>query len=368
MLFVSILLHLLFAVGATYFIVQRFQAKRPVTFQAGNPSASSRALEYKVQMAKKQQTMSAPKQAKRIATTGLSKVTIPEPPTVQVDAKEIVPNRMSGMGGVGNGPSSGSPGGGGSGQGQIMPLFGMKSPGTGALVGTFYDLKQDKDGKPTNMTDEYYSAVVGEYVRGGFNDAVLDKFYKSPTPLYSAQIFIPTIDANEGPKSFRLQGKVKPSYWLIHYKGRVIPPESGTYHFVGVGDDCLLVRFNGQVVLDHGSINSSGVSSQKSYTYEMAKDRETGKAWYAARGHGVGPAVEVTPENSYPIDILIGEMPGVDFRAQVMIEKEGVEYRKDRAGNPILPVFRLAPSNLPTPGRDAVPPVDREGPIWKAAK
>ena len=34
-LFVSIVAHLLFGVGATYFIVQRIQAKRKVTFQAG---------------------------------------------------------------------------------------------------------------------------------------------------------------------------------------------------------------------------------------------------------------------------------------------------------------------------------------------
>ncbi|MGH8047203.1 MAG: hypothetical protein ACREKL_08150 [Chthoniobacterales bacterium] len=369
MLVVSIALHLLFALGATYFIVQRFQAKRPVTFQGGAPNPSARPLEHKVQMARKQQTMSAPKQAKRIATTALAKVTLPDMPTIPVPSTELNPNKMAGVGGQGMATSGGGAvgGGAGSGTGTIVPLFGMKSPGTGALVGTFYDLKQDKDGKRVDMNENAYKATISEYVLGGFNESVLEKFYKGPTPLYAPQIFIPTIDAGLAPRSFHLAG-VKPGMWLIHYKGRVIPPESGTYHFVGVGDDYLLVRFNGKIVLEHGSVHVSDINSQVKYFYDIPRDSATGKDWYSKTGHAVGYSVEASADTSYPIDIIIGEMPGIDFRAQVMIMKEGVDYKKDERGNPIVPVFRLAPSSLPTPKSAAVPPVDREGPIWRMAK
>src|SRR5207244_9901796 len=61
-------------------LVQRYQANRKLTFKGGPPSPnpSTRALEHKVQMAKKQSTMSAPSLAKRITTTGLAKVALPE--------------------------------------------------------------------------------------------------------------------------------------------------------------------------------------------------------------------------------------------------------------------------------------------------
>src|SRR3954465_1277106 len=75
-LVISIAVHLLFFAIAAIVVVNRYQAARKLTFKAGPPSPnpSSRALEQKVQMAKKQSTMSAPAMAKRITSTGLSKV------------------------------------------------------------------------------------------------------------------------------------------------------------------------------------------------------------------------------------------------------------------------------------------------------
>src|SRR5690349_349980 len=83
-LMISIAVHILFGVAAAYWVVQRYQANRKLTFKAGPPSPnpSSRALEHKVQMQKKQSTMSAPSIAKRITTTGLSKVALPEVPAM----------------------------------------------------------------------------------------------------------------------------------------------------------------------------------------------------------------------------------------------------------------------------------------------
>ncbi len=81
-LLVSIIAHILFGLGATYFIVQRVQAKRKVTFQGGPPAvtASKRALEHKVSLAKKKNTGGAPPQAKRIVSAGIAKVSLPDLP------------------------------------------------------------------------------------------------------------------------------------------------------------------------------------------------------------------------------------------------------------------------------------------------
>ena len=78
-LMISIAAHLLFGLGAAYWVVQRYQANRKLTFKGGPPSPnpSTRALEHKVQMAKKQSTMSAPAicQANRLNRSGQGVVT-----------------------------------------------------------------------------------------------------------------------------------------------------------------------------------------------------------------------------------------------------------------------------------------------------
>ena len=117
-LLVSIAVHLLFGAGAAVYVIQRYQAGRKLSFQGGPPvvNASSRALEHKVSMAKKKNTMSAPAQAKRITTSGLSKIALPEIVTMP-NATTVVPNRMGGIGGTGTGLGAGGMGGSGTGGG-----------------------------------------------------------------------------------------------------------------------------------------------------------------------------------------------------------------------------------------------------------
>ncbi len=124
-LFGSILAHLLFGAGATFYVVQQMETKRKTTFQGGPPTvkASSRALEHQVSMSKKKNTQSAPAQAKRIMTKGLAAIALPEMPSMP-NASEIIPNRMAGMGGTGIGfgvGGGGGMGGGGNGFGFSLP-------------------------------------------------------------------------------------------------------------------------------------------------------------------------------------------------------------------------------------------------------
>lgn len=124
-LLVSIGVHLLFGAGAAVYVVQQNMAKRVPTFKGGpgavNPS--SRALEHKVSMDKKKNSMSAPLQAKRITTTGLSKIALPAIVTMP-NATQVIPNRMGGLGGNGMGPGFGGMGGnGGGGNGFGLPTI-----------------------------------------------------------------------------------------------------------------------------------------------------------------------------------------------------------------------------------------------------
>ena len=101
-LMITIVAHLIFAAGATYLIVQQVQTKRKMTFQGGPPAvnASKRALEHKMSLGKKKAVMSAPAQAKRIMSSGLAKVALPDLPSLP-SATDAVPNRMGGIDGHG---------------------------------------------------------------------------------------------------------------------------------------------------------------------------------------------------------------------------------------------------------------------------
>src|SRR5436309_2493732 len=143
-LIISVAAHLLFASVAAYVVVQRYQAARKLTFKGGPPSPnpSTRAIEHKVQLAKKQSTMSVPRMEKRITTTGLSKVSLPEMPAMPKLAAPPTKMAATGTDLAFNPGGSISTSGGGAG-GAAVPFFGFKeSRGGGALVGTLYDLKQ----------------------------------------------------------------------------------------------------------------------------------------------------------------------------------------------------------------------------------
>lgn len=73
----------------------------------------------------------------------------------------------------------------------------------------------------------------------------------------------------------------------------------------------------------------------------------------------------VSAGSSHSIDVLIGERPGSEFQASLLIEKEGVEYKKGGAGNPILPTFRVTDAKIPDILKDKVPPFDPDGPVWR---
>ena len=126
-LFISILVHLLFGIGATYYVVQIINSKPKPSFKGGpapsNPS--QRVTEHKVQMEKKKSTLNTPVQARRILTTSLSKVSLPDAPMAPSLSS---PNAaMGGEGGsFGSGAPSGSGGMGTGGMGAMVPFFGFK--------------------------------------------------------------------------------------------------------------------------------------------------------------------------------------------------------------------------------------------------
>ncbi len=362
----SILGHVLFGVLAAYLIVATFTAKKKPDFKApgpAGPNASTRSLEHKVSMAKQRQHGGAPPNAKRVTTTGLTKVALPVVPSMPKMDAAAVPLTMAGMSGTGaglGGFGSGSGGGGGGGGGGGLNVFGLRTASQG-LVGTFYDLKQSPQGQPTNITQDEYATALKNFVAGGMNPGVMTRYFKGPNPLYITQLLIPVINADEGPRAFDLANKVQPGHWCVHYKGRVLAPASGRFRFVGVGDDVLVVRFNNQVVLDCGFLSPTGRVPGRYFWYDEFAPEPRG-GWF--KGCGEGNEFTVTAGQSYPIDIVIGEAPGGKFHASLLLEESGHEYRKDGAGNPILPIFHVTRTRTTRPEGQTPPVAEEESAPW----
>lgn len=120
---------------------------------------------------------------KRIVSTGISKVTLPEMPSMPTSPTTT--NQMAGASGASLGAAAGPMGpGGGSAGGGLVSMFGLREA-SGGLKGEFYDLKQTPGRKETGIDKDKYSKVVIDFLKGGWNQATLNPYYKASKPLYS---------------------------------------------------------------------------------------------------------------------------------------------------------------------------------------
>ena len=363
----------------------------------GSPSSQSETMQ------KRQANMVRQNAARVAALDVTSNFTLPDPEVTS----DINPLDSLGVGGLSGGlGGSGSGGGKGSGIGKGfgagsglgsggigagMNPFGMLEPSPTALIGTFYDLKQTRDRKPTGFGTEEVANTIRDFVGGGWKDSVFDAYYEASQKLYQTKIYMPMMQASAAPAAFNCEKEVEPSRWVVVYRGTVTPPRSGRYRFVGAGDDVLVVRLNGKHVFDHGY--TSGTTAKHipelvpflkgersaerdveklfktSYPMELPVQfyrYDTTKNWNdAIGGLAVGATFTVTKGTAYPIEILISEIPGGLFCASLMIEQVRGRYDETSDGTPILPIFRLD-NSLPEPAADAqnAPPFDKRGPVW----
>jgi hypothetical protein len=287
---------------------------------------------------------------------------------------------MGGLGGLGSGAGLGDGMGAGIGAGIGTGFgagsgsnpFGMINPNAGALEGNFYDLKQTAKREPTNLELADVKEAIRDFVTGGWREKQLEKYYKAKKPLYQTKLYIPVMPASGAPEAFNSQNEVQPSRWIVVYRGTVTPPKSGKYRFVGVGDDVLVVRFNGKHVFDYGYTRPTSGTRDDLMEQPLVKYQyEATTTWNKdLQGIGRGPEFRAEAGKAYPIEILMSELPGGLFGAVLMIEEVGVQYQKDPLqGAPILPLFRLDPSAPKQPSKDTnAPPFDPKGPVWRTVE
>jgi hypothetical protein len=129
-LFLAIVVHVLLAIGATFWVVSNNAVTRKKFLPpGGGAEAAKKGAERKVSLGRKQSTMSAPEQAKRVVTnSAFAKVALPEMPEMPTASTDVFANRAIGLGGAGNAfGATGTPGGGGGGGGSGINFFGLRT-------------------------------------------------------------------------------------------------------------------------------------------------------------------------------------------------------------------------------------------------
>ncbi len=303
-----------------------------------------------------------------------------------------------GIGDLGPGPGTGG------------GVLGDDEAGGSALEGSFYDLKQTRQGSPTGiqLSGDHVEAagrievmrILNEFSKG-WNPGVLSKYYQAPTKLYASHFMLPgTVSAAYAPECYRCADKVQPSAWVAVYRGKVKAPVSGTFRFVGTGDDALMIRFNNQTVLEAGwAIPSAFDGTDRATTLGSISAGGGGKEYHQAIREGrdavhrgyefitqpsipkwnaelggltAGREFIVQKGKTYPIEILISEVPGGFFGFAVLIQrKEGSAYDNSK-----LDLFRTNFSTPPSAaalqqmlqghlgGALEMPQFNADAPIW----
>ncbi len=333
----------------------------------------------------------------------------------------------------------------GDGLGEGGSGMGSGTAGGSALEGTFYDLKLAKDGhSPSSiMRSEQNKKVVFykterkdgknvytfnvappaasfrivERINSYFNEGksnAFSSFYSSPQKLYASSFYVPMTTAAYAPYAYQCKDICQPAGWVCVYRGKVRAPKTGEFRFIGAGDDTLVVRFGGKraedVVLEAGYIVPSlwkkddptlagyKVSGKKSLDYWarirngefknkkdyiQIKTAET-QIWNQELGGlTAGKAFKVTEGETYPIEIMVSEIPGGAFGYCLFIEDVTDMNKKERASTEKrqLDLFR---TNFSSPtkqeiadqlrkghagfwgGKFQLPPFNPDSPIWAA--
>ncbi|NQX01785.1 hypothetical protein HQ447_14110, partial [bacterium] len=328
----------------------------------------------------------------RTVAIGAGGLTMPEPETTgQLASLGGLSSGSLGKG-LSSGAGSGISGNAGAGSGLIPGVldgagsknpFGMAETTAGGLAGCFYDLKQTSDRQPTHMDRNGMGPVLREFLARDLKERAFEKYFKAPRQLYQTKFMIPAMNADAAPAAFECEKEVEPSRWAVVYRGAVQAPKSGKFRFVGAADDVLVIRFNNRPVFDYGytllgaSIGTGGAEryaelngSTRNPELEKNIRRNTPMrlplTYYRYEAltqfnNGIGGLVagaefEVEQGRSYPIEILISEIPGGSFGVYLLIEEIGAKYEKAPGGAPILPIFRLDGSLPDTSGKSQFPP------------
>ena len=224
-----------------------------------------------------------------------------------------------------------------------LSVFGSAQRSAGALIGILYDFKQNQKREPVPMDRHVFEKLVAQFIDNGWDEGMLNGFYRVPRAMYATEILMPTMNADLGPYVFGAEKVVQPRMWMVHYKGQVAPPTDGSYRFLGDADDFTAVAVNGVTVL---VADIPGTQLPVKWVSKEPEVRLSGR--YGGQ-FTVGDWVDLRAGQPVDLDILLGESPGGQTRCQIAVEKKGVDYHGE------MQPFQLSVNGNTPPG----------GAVWK---
>ncbi|MFN5058250.1 MAG: hypothetical protein ACK5FI_09750 [Verrucomicrobiota bacterium] len=364
----SVLVHIVLVLIAIVWVVSTVTdgagKKDPNAFAtgAGGGAGGPKAKEFKTKL--------QPKNVKSLAKTNTRITSKNANATLAIASLPSLSNPLLSAGAIGGGASKGFGGGSGGGIGagkgvgygggrNFVSMFGARG-GAGALdgmIGTFYDIKQTKDRKPTTAMSgggavPSYRKVVQSFVDGGWNVSRFSGFYRAPDQLVSTQLWIPSQGADAAPKAFGVEKEVKPSRWVVHYRCMIEAPSSMPFRFVGSGDDWLLVRWDRKVALDDGyeRVEVGGDNRYKDFGQTCADEFKIDRRPGTLGRLRAGPWIRPVKGQKVAFEVLMGETPGGVFDMYLAIEPAKSETTKNGQfeGTGRLKLFRCGTGPLPT--------------------
>ena len=217
-------------------------------------------------------------------------------------------------------------------------VFGSAQRSAGALIGILYDFKQTQKHEPVPMDRHLFEKLIAQFIDTGWDEGMLNGFYRVPRAMYATEILIPTINADLGPQVFGVEKTVQPRMWMVHYKGQVAAPTDGTYRFLADADDFTAVAVNGETVL------VADIPGTRLQVKWFAKEPEVQLHGPHGGRFTPGDWIELRAGQPVDLDIILGESPGGQTRSQVAVEKKGVDYHGE------MQPFQLAVTKNTPPG------------------
>jgi len=359
-LVLSIVIHLIFVIIAAIYVVSIVTEQRKVAFAGGGSGDGTGGVasevRHQVSVARQNTTPIPSALSQKIVVDGAASVALPELPSLSMPSSAVSSSPASSGslgGGLGTGAGTGAGAGPGTGALRMMPFGLSRAPSSGALAGTLYLMPSAK--YKTNLDEvEAFKKWMSAFQSAGWPEGTLASLPKSTKQLYTTQILVPKIPALDAPKAFGIEPQKSLVRFLIRYRGKVSPPRNGRWRFVGFGDDVLIVRVSGKVVLESNRlIKTPANSSKKFYVYP------------GAGSYDVGEWVQMNATTSYNLEIYMSEEPREgSTTAILLVEEEGATYKKTPEGQPILPPWTLAPDPKVSSGEMTVPTMKDKVPVW----
>jgi len=199
------------------------------------------------------------------------------------------------------------------------------------FVGTFYDLKRQRNGNPLTVaidSDKYYR-LIKRFLESHWKTSTWARHYRAKTQRYANCFMVPRMRTTKIPALF---GEKKSGSWgwVILYKGQLVHKDGITFRFHGSGS-LLIVRVDGNIVVSTGGDQSYFSSLWKSDDPNNKDISSTTGDW-------------ITLEPGIPLDmeVLVGNYSGAYFSTKLLVEVKDAEYEEGRTRNPVYPVFKTA--------------------------